>query len=43
MFEFTGADETTLEFYTLDKRDPVAGPLIDRVRVIELARNSDLR
>jgi choice-of-anchor C domain-containing protein len=38
VFEFTAvADKSTLEFYTLDKRDPNSGPLIDNVRVVELA------
>ena len=38
-FEFTAvANKTTLELYTLDKRDPFAGPLIDNVRVIEVTK-----
>ncbi len=37
--EFTAvADRTTLELYTLDKRDQFAGPLIDNVRVIEVTK-----
>ena len=40
-FEFTAAaDETTLEIYTLDTRDPFLGPLIDDVRVIEEEPNT---
>jgi choice-of-anchor C domain-containing protein len=40
-FEFTAvADETTLEFYTLDRHDPFKGPLIDDVRVIEQEPNT---
>lgn len=41
-FDFTAtANVTTLEFYTLDHSDPVAGPLIDNVRVIELAEQQN--
>jgi choice-of-anchor C domain-containing protein len=36
-FEFeANAEETTLEFYTLENRDPVRGPMIDDVRVTPL-------
>ncbi len=27
-------DETTLEFYTVEKTDPTAGPALDNVRVV---------
>jgi len=36
-FEFNAvSDETTLEIYTLEKRDPIAGPALDDVQVTEV-------
>jgi choice-of-anchor C domain-containing protein len=42
-FDFDAtSDETTLEIHTLEKRDPIRGPLIDDVRVASLPRKSGI-